>query len=540
MPAQITTLPTAQALDKSEHEEEAASEQDEWRDTPADSALITRRVREHVDRVLAFIEGDARGLTFYEFEKALVPLVFCLGRLLVALFLCRRHEELATSASVTLHGQRYQRKEPKSRLFGTFFGKVRYWRTYMHAPGGGFHPLDRALRMPKDGFSHLLVSLMARLATKMSYAQVTGILELFLRWSPSQTTVEDAVLGLGRRTETWFEQAPVPEHDGEVLVIQIDSKATPTATEEELAKRRGPRDPQRIQDSPRHRGRQKRERNGPPKRRAKGDHSKNGRAAHLVVMYSLRHGEDAKGRPLLKGPVNRRVYASYAPKRHAFAIARREADQRGFTQDAGKTIQLVTDGDEDLAHYKAEFLPEAQHTLDVHHAMEYVYDAGQSFYPEGSKELHDWADRQRDRLYGGYGADMLKEIRSKLAAIPKTGPGTKGKRERAETAVNYLAKRQPMMNYDELIAQDLEIGSGAVEGAVRYVIGQRFDCAGMRWVRESSEPLLQLRCIEINGQWEEFMEFVHATGTGSIHAPPGGVPLLAREPGPLPTLGVAA
>ncbi|MBL4846629.1 MAG: ISKra4 family transposase, partial [Planctomycetes bacterium] len=50
-----------------------------------------------------------------------------------------------------------------------------------------------------------------------------------------------------------------------------------------------------------------------------------------------------------------------------------------------------------------------------------------------------------------------------------------------------------MMNYDYLLKQDLEIGSGSVEGAVRYVVAQRFDAAGMRWIRERAEALLQLR-----------------------------------------------
>jgi hypothetical protein len=53
--------------------------------------------------------------------------------------------------------------------------------------------------------------------------------------------------------------------------------------------------------------------------------------ATIVVMYTLRRAKD--GTATLLGPVNRRVYASFAPKRHVFAVARREADKRGFTKD---------------------------------------------------------------------------------------------------------------------------------------------------------------------------------------------------------------
>ncbi|HMC83557.1 MAG TPA: transposase, partial [Candidatus Polarisedimenticolia bacterium] len=82
-------------------------------------------------------------------------------------------------------------------------------------------------------------------------------------------------------------------------------------------------------------------------------------------------------------------------------MARREADKRGFTKDSGKRHQLVTDGDEDFAQLAKEFLPEATHTLDVMHVMEYVWEAGRFLYREGSKELIAWVKKQEALLYKG-------------------------------------------------------------------------------------------------------------------------------------------
>ena len=45
--------------------------------------------------------------------------------------------------------------------------------------------------------------------------------------------------------------------------------------------------------------------------------------------------------------------------------------------------------------------------------------------------------------------------------------------------------------------RDLEISSGAVEGAVNYVIAKRFDGSGMRWVKERAEHLLQLVALRL-------------------------------------------
>jgi hypothetical protein len=62
-----------------------------------------------------------------------------------------------------------------------------------------------------------------------------------------------------------------------------------------------------------------------------------------------------------------------------------------------------------------------------------------------------------------------------------------------------------MMRYKEWREQDLVIATGQGEGAVRHVVGERLDCAGMRWIPGRAEALLQLRCIELNGDWEAFI-----------------------------------
>lgn len=215
-----------------------------------------------------------------------------------------------------------------------------------------------------------VLSLCSRLATMLSYAKVHTTLTWFLGSAPSTEVIEQTVLGLGRRTAHWFEQCPALEQDGEVLIIEVDSKGAPTATQTELHRRRGRRRPNPHPESARHRGRARRALDGKKPRRKKGDKSKNDRLAILVLMYTLRR---EPGGAKLLGPVNRRVYASFAPKRHAFAIARREADKRGFIKDSGKLIQILTDGDEDLAGYAQDYFPEAIHTVDVRHVLEYVY-----------------------------------------------------------------------------------------------------------------------------------------------------------------------
>jgi hypothetical protein len=511
--------------------------QEPWSQRVRNGGQLRGLAQEELKTLLEFVDAAATSATYEKFEKELIGRVFRLARLLVVLFLTVAAESLVVPSQMKLGRRVFRRQPAKPRLFGTFFGKVRYWRVYLHQTngrGGGFYPLDQRLGLTADGFSLGVLSRAVRLATMISYSLAARVMASFLGWAPATKTIECAALGLGAHTTAWFESAEAPRDDGEVLIIQVDSKATPTATEAELRKRRGKR-PAQCAPSPRHRGRGARARRGPKKRRRKGDKSKNGRAATLLVMYTLKRSTAEDGSPLLLGPLNRRIYASYAPKRHAFEVARREANKRGFTEGSGKYVQIVTDGDEDLARYAAEFFPTATHTLDVIHVVERLWDAGACLHPEGSDDLAAWVERQRDHLYEGRTGEMLLEIQTEFAALP---PGPK--RSRLDEILGYLVKRTHMMNYAELAAQDLELASGSGEGAVRFVISQRFDEAGMRWIKARAEALLQLRCIDINGDWEHFVEFVHARLTADHERRLRPPRLLRKRPKPLPSQQVAS
>ena len=170
---------------------------------------------------MAFVDR-ASGVERYEgFERELVRRLFAQARLIIALFPCVWQERTAVESTMRRGRSEYRRQPPKSRVLGTFFGKVRYWRTYLHqthGKGGGYYPVDDKLGLTADGFSFGLLGRVVELATKMSYAAAAATVKSFLGWSPSTKTIEEATLGLGRHTAAWFEQAPPPDDDGEVLI----------------------------------------------------------------------------------------------------------------------------------------------------------------------------------------------------------------------------------------------------------------------------------------------------------------------------------
>jgi len=504
---------------------------------PEAEAEVKRCFDDVIATVRAAADDDAS--TFKAFESVLRENVFALARAAAVLFfvLVEARVTLAQGDIVERAGRRFRASSAQQRSLTTMFGVLRYWRKYMREVGaetrGGFHPVDVVLGLTADRFSARVLSHAVRLATKVSFAEARSIMSWFVDAVPSTEVIEQAVLGLGRRTADWFLQSPAPLDDGEVLIVQFDGKGAPTATAEELARRRRKLGPRKLDAtaSPRHRGRKKRKQHPKKPRRKKGDKSKNAKVATMFVMYTLRREGER-----LVGPLNRRVYASFGPKEHVFEIGRREANKRGFGPDSKKTIQILTDGDSDLAVYRERHFPEAMHTIDVMHVVERLWSAGSALFREGSPECTRWVELQRERLYDARIHLILDDLGQALKVTPKTGPGNKGKRDRLAEVKRYLENRLDHMNYKELLAQDLEIGTGQIEGAIKNVIGKRCDHGGMRWIKERAEALLQLRCIEVNGDWDAFIDKVHDENRERAAAEGLRIRVQHATPAPLPAV----
>lgn len=437
-------------------------------------------------------------------------------------------------------GYRVTAAEP--RTLSTWFGPVRYARSYARPVKGGpgWFPLDAALGLLSDRFSPSLLAAGARLASRMSYAEAREVLGWFVPQVPSTAVLEQVVLGLGYHTPEWFKSVPAPKEDGEVLVVLIDGKCVPTVRAGELAKRTGPRGDRPAAPSPRHRGRDARKARGRVPRPKKGDKKKNGKLVTMVVTYTLKAQGD-----LLLGPLNRRVYASFGPKRHAFEFAVAEATRRGFGAGTTKTVQLLSDGDPDLHRYVDEYFPAKKFpnrvvTVDIIHVLEKLWEAGTAHFAEGSDELSAWVHAQEDRLYDDDAAAVIGEMRVFLDNTPLTGPGNKGKRERLNKAIRYLDSRRDKLNYGSCRKRDLEVGTGQVEGAIKYVIGKRCDHGGMRWKRERAQAIIQLRCIDTNKQWPDFILWVMQRLQARAREECVRVRLQTKTPSKLPTVGEAA
>jgi len=481
---------------------------------PDASDQVEGRIRETVDELVRFIRKDTGDMPLLKYERSLWPWIALLLRLCVALFLAVRHERLDLGGWLT-EGWRVK-KEFATRVIKTMGGPVRYGRTYLtRRNGGGWFPLDAALGITQDGFSWRVIDMVTRSATRVSYSAARGIVKAMLGWAPSTEAIESLALGLGSRAPAFMETFGPLEKDGEVLVIEVDGKAAPMATEAELEARRRKRKhaPGCSCGCQRHRSRQRR-RGKQKKRKKRGHNSKNGRSATLVAMYTLRRGEDGR----LHGPINKKIWGQFGRRKAALQWARDQATRRGFGPDTEKRVQIVIDGERCLRKELKPLFPNATFTLDLRHAQERLWKAGRLFHAEASKELEQWVEPLNVLLLGGQVDSLLDRLREILLSVPLRGPNTKMKRKTLQTQIDYFEERRDMMRYDEYHRNDLVLATGVIEGACRYVVGERLDCAGMRWTPKGAERLLQLRCIELNGDWEDFITWAADKTTHELRA----------------------
>lgn len=456
-------------------------------------------VQEMFQQSWALVDDDSA--SFFDFERRTWTALLALGRALVVLFLVRRAQR-PRAVDYEHDRRKYRLGGERTTPLGTRFGKVDFTRPV----GRRVHKRDTAVDLPVDrelglcsGFSLGVLAAMTRLCAQMAFASARATFASTYEWTPSPRATLRMVDTVGVEARTFLEQCPAPEDDGEILVLQVDGGGAPMISEREHARRCRRRTAAKRGVPRRHQRRQRRKQY-PRVRRTKGKKSKNAKIAVVGVVYTLRR--TAKG---MEGPVNKRIIATFESHEALFVWLHREAMKRGYGR---KRTLFLADGCEHIWRLQERYFPDAEPCIDWYHVVEKIWSAGECLHPEGSAELHAWVARQIDRLRNGSAYSVIMALEQHLATTPRTGPGNKGRRERLAKALKYLRDNVHRMPYQRWREDDLDIGSGAVEGAVRNLVRVRLDGPGMRWGRERAERVLHLRCVLINGQWDAFTQYL--------------------------------
>jgi Uncharacterised protein family (UPF0236) len=170
-----------------------------------------------------------------------------------------------------------------------------------------------------------------------------------------------------------------------------------------------------------------------------------------------------------------------------------ELDRRGFFDAI--LVAALQDGAEWIQSLIAALRVDILRILDFYHAGQYLSDIAQLLGHAGIQLTSKWREEQLHELKHQGPSKVLEEVKHLLRDHPHV--------DDLDKKVNYLQKREEMMQYPQFQQKGWPIGSGCVESANVGVVQARLKGPGMHWERKNVNPMLALRVGECNDRWEE-------------------------------------
>ena len=468
---------------------------------PSNSEQIIHQIRQEFEQLVEYVTGEgAQTRTAYEVELTLFRQLLALGYKLLLLFFVLRAAKRPQEPVKAADGTRLRYHSMRQTTYYSVFGKLQFRRHYYYAPGHeGLCPLDAELSLPPRCYSDLLRDWAEYCITDESYGESMRVIERILGLSISMQALETGVREDAADVDVFYEHKviPPPDDEGSILVIQADGKGVPM-----------------VRDEPAH----------PPARRGKGEKRTKKKEAVVTAIYTIAPyhrtpeqvvaalmRESAADKASQEGttpsrsqrptPMGKEVRATLKGKDVAVErLARRVAQREG--EHVQHRVAL-TDGAEALQKRVLEKCPAFVLVLDIIHASEYLWDAANALLGETHPERNAWVREQLLQMLSGKTANVIQTLQE-LSQDPSLSPV---QRQTLHTTIGYYQRNLPHMRYDQYLARGWPIGTGVVEGACGHLIKDRFEQSGMRWTPVGAQPLLDLRAVRINDDWDAYHDF---------------------------------
>jgi hypothetical protein len=178
----------------------------------------------------------------------------------------------------------------------------------------------------------------------------------------------------------------------------------------------------------------------------------------------------------------------------------RAACARASERAGGGVVAVVCDGAAldwvDLDQY----LPLRVEILDFYHVLERVGEIANAMDLQAAAAA-EWRAAMKQAL-------LARGPGPLLAALRGWEPAGETAQEVKRLQLAYFERQQERMQYPEYLRRGFPIGSGAVEGACKHVVADRFDGGGMRWKRETADPLMHVRAALLTQPRLDLRRFV--------------------------------
>lgn len=356
----------------------------------------------------------------------------------------------------------------------------------------GFFPLDRRLRLRRDGWSEGLVQTSARLATTQPSFRMAGeTLSRLIRIGIGTTTVWRHHREISRRLEkqlaeeeegtpheVWYgdkeqilPQDPVQEHasvsiDGSTILIRDEGyrevKTVSVSEVETVGEGQALPCTQGIGSETRVKARGTEEEPGCQRNIKLGRHS-----------YRCVLGAKSSFAPALKAELERRQVKGV------------------------EKITSVNDGAEWIWDLSQAYLPARRvEVLDWPHAMQNLAKAANAAFGEGTAEAQAWLAERETELWTGQRMKVDIALHQLPTRYKERGTAIRQVRE-------YVEAHWPRLRYHRFREEGRPIGSGTVESAAKNVVAWRMKRGGQRWSRSGATRMLAALGEVHSGRWAE-------------------------------------
>jgi hypothetical protein len=396
----------------------------------------------------------------------------------------------------------------------------------------GLHPMDAALNLPSEMYSHGVRRYAAERAACSSFEEVSAALREKTGVSIGKRQVEELAARAAQDFDDFYAAREVAdEKTHELLVLSFDGKGIPMRREDlrPATRRAADATPRRLRT-----------------RLTKGEKRHRKRIAEVATVYTIapyvrtvrdvladlrpvRNVDRDRDRPR---PTNKRVWASVSKPAE---VVLRDAFQEALRRDPQKRRRWVVlvDGNRDQLRLVKKCARKIGVSItivaDLIHVIEYLWKAAYAFHAEGSKEAETWVEQRLMWLLRGEHAKVRANLRRNAR-----DRGLEGEALKAVTrCIRYLKGIRRYLAYDVALAAGLPIATGVIEGACRYLVKDRMEKTGARWSLDGAEAVLRLRALRASGDFDAYWPF-HLDREHARHhraryahaAPPSPIPSL--------------
>jgi len=414
------------------------------------------------------------------------------------------------AAVVGADGKRRTHKHLSSRRLESIFGEVVVTRLGYGSRGAeSLFPLDAALNLPPELYSHGVHRRIAVAAARASYNEAVGDLSETTGATVPKRQAEQLAARAAADFDDFYAErearaAAEVEATGDILVLTVDGKGVVMRKQDLRAATRQAAAGRKRKLS---------------KRLSKGEKRNAKRMATVAAVYTIaalsRTAEDivgelgrepATGRKPRPRPEHKRVWASIEkPVEEVIEAMFEEGLRRD--PERRKTWVALVDGNKTQIRLLRRCARQRGITLvvvlDVIHVIEYLWRAARVFHDEASREAEQWVHERLVRILQGQSSAVAGGIRR---SATKRGIPVE-QRKPADTCAQYLLNYRGCLRYDTYLEHGFPIATGVIEGACRHLVKDRMDITGARWSLRGAEAVLRLRSLRASGDFDAYWRF---------------------------------